>query len=408
MGNKKLQYQAISKNFFVPATVIATVVTPFSQFSQPQRASNPALRSNAVANTPFKPTSVVQPASVFTKFSQPSKSGTSAVVQSATFPTTPIAPPVPQLGNPMGLLLTMLYSSSQTPTLNVFSKFSTPSQTRLPNYLLSSGFSPFPFSTPIVPGNVIGLLVSLTYSFSTTTSIPPFATFGTPSKPPNPALQSDATSAFPFTANPVVPGQAPFAQFLPPQKPVNNAISFSNNPLLGPSQTLQQFADFSFTTPKPFTFGTQPSGLFETRVPDPASSGPVFVKFSLPQRFPTNVTLLVTMKQFPFNPPPSPKPVFVIDTHDGVKKRKKRDVYREEQDRRKRLRQDIEQVINTPVETVYEPLPDWIPPEIQQAPDYSELIKIIVEMRQRQLHEHLLKQQQDEDDDMDFILRNLS
>src|ERR1700748_305079 len=261
MGNKKLQYQAVSKNFFVPATVVATAFGPFTAFSQPQRITNPALNVYAVANVTAMPVKAV---GVFSQFGtvQPRNAALQAAV-SRVFPFTT----VPQV---------------QTPAL--------------------------------------------------------FSRFPDPKPPPNQGLQPQATDAFPFTPSPVQPTTALFSKFSAPlSKPFIGASNL-DTPFQVP-QVYIEFSKFSVPPPKPFLFAVQPSGLFTQRLPDPSTSGPVFATFSLPQRFPVNITLLTTFKTFPFNPPPNPTPVFVIDTHDWVKKkRRKRPDISEEVSRRKKLR----------------------------------------------------------------------
>ena len=254
------------------------------------------------------------------------------------------------------------------------------------------------FSSPIRRAGLAVAVASTTFSGFVA---PPPAQAAIPfTKFSEPAKKKPQLAVWNFSIPPAGTQTAIFTQFSAPTLKKRIPQSFDNAPQPGFFQpaVFSAFDQPRFAKAKP---ALQPQGLFETVPAIPPFTG--FATFAQPLKAKTNV-------QYGFQPFIAP-PV-VPDTHDGVFVKKKRkkvgpDPIDLELEEKAKRRAAIElavygpEVTYEPQRSILEPLPPAPPPNVE------DLARVIVQARNAEIEAQRLALEQDDEDVLEMILRDL-
>lgn len=239
---------------------------------------------------------------------------------------------------------------------------------------------------------------------SATATTPAFSKFSDGTRKAGLAAAVIATTFVGFVPPPPAQAAKVFTKFSEPQrKAIQQALWRFQPP--APKAATAIFTKFSQPQPPKIMLpDEQPSPLFEVFPPQPPPfTG--FATFSQPLRVKANVTLLAV--QFTYTPTFTPP-----DTHDLVfmgdqfRKKKRRDLIDEEVSRKARLRSDLEQAIYGP-EVVYSPPPAALPEAPPAPPNIEELARAVMQARLAQEQAQRAAIEQDDEDVIEMILRDL-
>ncbi len=204
-----------------------------------------------------------------------------------------------------------------------------------------------------------------------------------------------------------------FSSFSQPQFNRTTIVDEQPSPLFevrSPPIVIPIFTSFSQPQFSRLTLpNEQPSPIFEAFVPPAYDAGtPIFSTFGMVLRVPLPVS--VSFQNFVHITPPDPP---VQELHDGgyVKKKRKLtkrelDPYAEEAEIKRKRREAIElAVYGPPVEYTLPPL--VFPPSPPAPPQLGDLPQIMLAAQQRKVIEARLKQIQDEEDELEQILKDI-